>query len=286
MEVETADTDLTMEGGISGLIRSSTARGATVITNEKIVSGSCEGREATLVLTNQAPRKPGFEQARIFNSGSRYYFMVFVGREDNETTREIGRTFLDSFAITGGCNNLTAPVEEPAAAKTSETVEGVIDAETGWRNIESRDLGFKVLMPGAVRHDTEQGQVKPFPITHHTYIYSGGGSVYSAEVFSEYPPGFRQTQVAYQTTLDLTLYALKKNLEPEGFVLTPLRDLKVGVFPGREFLLASEKANAYGRVQLYVTSKRTYVFIAFAHNQGVAVKLLNTFFGSIRVSSR
>jgi hypothetical protein len=175
-----------------------------------------------------------------------------------------------------------APVE--ASRPTVENFEGVVDAATGWLKIETRELGFKVLMPGAVRHETDQPQVKPFPLTHHTYIHSKGGNVYSAEVFGDYPPGFFKSALSYQSVLDMTLYGLKRNLEPAGFAFTPLRDLRVGAFPGREFSLDNEKLASRGRAQIYVTRKHVLVFMAFAHDQGVTLKLLDQFFGSIRVT--
>ncbi len=277
------DVDLSLEGGISGLIRSMTAQGGTLLTKETVVRGTCEGRDATLLVRDPGSLKTGFGQGRIFNSDRRYYFMVFVSREDTPAARETGRIFVESLAIKGGCTRMVAPVEAPPQTTTSEDFQGVIDPVTGWLRVENEELGINVLMPGAVRHETDQPQVKPFPLTHHTFINSKDGNVYSAEVFGDYPPGFHSGQTSYQTVIDLTLYSLKKNLEPAGFVLTPLRDLRVARFPGREFSLVSEKLGSRGRAQVYVTPKHVYIFIAFAHDQGVTLKLLDRFFGSIRV---
>jgi hypothetical protein len=209
--------------------------------------------------------------------------MLFVSREDTPAARETGRIFVESLAIKGGCTRMVAPVEAPPQTTTSEDFQGVIDPVTGWLRVENEELGINVLMPGAVRHETDQPQVKPFPLTHHTFINSKDGNVYSAEVLGDYPPGFHSGQTSYQTVIDLTLYSLKKNLAPAGFVLTPLRDLRVARFPGREFSLVSEKLGSRGRAQVYVTPKHVYIFIAFAHDQGVTLKLLERFFGSIRV---
>lgn len=280
------DPDLSLEGGISGLIRSMTTRGATLLTKETIVRGTCEGREASLRLRDAGSSTPGYGAGRIFNSGQRYYFMVFVSREDTPAARETGRLFFESFDIKGGCTRMIAPVEEPAKAATSEDFHGAVDPVTGWLRVEDESLGISVLMPGPVRHDTDRAQVKPFPLTHHTFINSRDGNVYSAEVFGEYPPGFHSGETSYLTVVDLTLYGLKKNLESLGFVFTPLRDLRVGRYPGREFELASEKLGSRGRAQIYVTPKHVYVFIAFAHDQGVTLKLIDRFFGSIRVSPK
>jgi hypothetical protein len=276
------EADLSLEGGISGLIRSMTASGATLLTKDTIVRGTCEGREATLLLHQPGSSKTGFGQGRIFNSGQRYYFMVFVSSEDSPAVREMGRNFFESFTIKGGCSKLIAPAE--AAPKTTrEDFRGAIDATTGWVKVDDEGLGISVLMPGVVSHEVDQSQVKPFALTHHTFINSKDNNVYSAEVIGEYPPGFHSNQTSYLTIMDLTVYALKKNMEPIGFVFTPLRDLRVGQYPGREFSIVSSRLGSAGRAQVYVTPKHVYVFIAFAHDQGVTLKLLDRFFGSIRI---
>jgi len=277
------EADLSLEGGISGLIRSMTTSGATLLTKDTIVRGTCEGREATLLLHPPGSSKTGFGQGRIFNSGQRFYFMVFVSSEDSPAVREMARTFFESFTIKGGCTKLIAPVEADALKTSKEEFRGVIDATTGWVKVDDDRLGISVLMPGAVSHEIDQSQVKPFTLTHHTFINSKDGNVYSAEVIGEYPPGFHSGQTSYLTVMDLTVYALKKNMEPIGFVFTPLRDLRAGQYPGREFAIASERLRSAGRAQVYVTPKHVYVFIAFAHDQGVTLKLLDRFFGSIRI---
>ena len=280
------DPDMSLEGGISGLIRSMSTRGATLLTKETIERGTCEGREASLSLRDPGSSTPGYGAGRIFNSGQRYYILVFVSQEDTPSARETGRRFFESFDIKGGCTAMIAPVEETAKAATSEDFHGTVDPVTGWLRVEDESLGISVLMPGAVRHDTDQAQVKPFPLTHHTFINSKDGNVYSAEVFGEYPQGFHSGETSYLTAMDLTLYGLKRNFESLGFVFTPLRDLRVARYPGREFALVSEKLGSRGRAQIYVTPKRIYIFIAFAHDQGVTLKLIDRFFGSIRVSPK
>src|SRR5438128_948357 len=185
-----SDPDAAMEGGVSGLIRSMTARGATVLTTENVTRGSCSGREITLSIVNPGTAKRGFSDTQVFGSGLRFFTIVFNARSDTPAMREIGNTFLNSFTVTGGCTTAIAPVDAPPGKKSEEVFEGTNDPASGWRIIESNDLGLRVLMPGAVRHVWDQPQVNPFPLTHHTYIYSNDGAVYSAEVFGDYPPGF------------------------------------------------------------------------------------------------
>jgi hypothetical protein len=282
------DPDLSLEGGISGMTRAMEGRGARVLTKETVTRGNCEGRDATLSLPNPASREPGFARGRIFTSGQRFYVLMFVGQEDSPRVREMAQTFMDSFEVTGGCTSAVAPVPVPSSPTTVSIVEGARDAATGWRRIESAELGFDVLMPGAAKHEAEQGQVEPFPLTHHTFISREGAGFYSVEVFAQYPPNFYNSPGSYQTMIDVTLYALKRNLETAGFAIAPLRDLKVVTFPGREFSVTNEKLGARGRAQIYVTPKRIFVFMAFTRGEATpeAVKSVERFFSSVRVSPK
>jgi hypothetical protein len=293
-EVDYVDTpagylepDLSLEGGISGMINAMTGKGARLLTKESVARGNCEGREATLALPNPGGHKDGFAQGRIFTSGQRFYILMFVGMEDSVRTRETAKTFMESFTVEGGCTAALAPTTAPPARKIVSNVEGTPDASTGWRKIEDSELGFSVLMPGRAQHESELAQVEPFPVTHHTYINEGDTEVYSAEVFGEYPPNFNSRPESFQTMIDVTLYAVKKNFEPVGFTLTPLRDLRVGSYPGREFSVVNEKAGARGRMQIYATPKHIYIFTSFtrATTPG-ATTLLERFFTSVRVSPK
>src|SRR5437764_1382787 len=282
------DPELSLEGGISGLTHALEVRGARVLTKETVVRGSCEGRDTTLALPHP-PRGDGFAEGRIFSSGQRYYFLMLVGEEDGPQLRETARTFMESFAVTDGCTAQPAPTPAPSSPTVVSVVEGTHDAATGWRKIENAELGFGVLMPAAARHESEQVQVEPFPITHHTYINEDDAGVYAAEVCGEYPPNFHNTPGSYETMLDVTLYAMKRNFEPSGFTITPLRDLKTGTFPGREFTVTNEKLGAQGRTQIYVTTKYVYVFTAFARGQSAAPSAANAlerFFSSVRITPR
>ena len=280
-----SDPDASMEGGVSGLIRSMTAHGATVLTNETVTRGSCSGREVTLSIVNPGTVTRGFSDTQLFASGLRFFSIIFNAGSDTPAMREIGNTFLKSFTVTGGCTNLVAPVDAPPNKKSEETFEGKADPVSGWRIIESNDLGLRVLMPGTVRHIWDQPQVDPFPLTHHTFIYSNEGTVYSAEVIGDYPPGFRSTPATYQTAIDISLYALRRNLGVVGFEIQPIRDLRLATRPGREFSLINEKAGSHGRAQVYVTPTRIYIFSAFTPSQN-ALTQISQFYASIRISPK
>lgn len=280
-----SDPDASMEGGVSGLIRTMTARGATVLTSETVTRGSCSGREVTLSLVNPGAAKRGFSDTQVFESGLRFFTIGFTARYDTPANREVGNTFLNSFAVTGGCTTVIAPVDATPNKRSEEVFEGKADTASGWRIIESNDLGLRVLMPGAVRHVWDQPQVNPFPLTHHTFIYSDEGTVYSAEVIGDYPPGFRSTPSTYQTAIDISLYALKKNLGTVGFEIKPIRDLRLASLPGREFSLINEKAGSHGRAQIYVTPTRIYIFTAFTRSQNPLTQI-SQFYASIRISPK
>lgn len=279
-----SDPSLSLEGGISGFKHSIQGDGGSLLNEGPISRGTCEGREATFLFQPKRPNHPQFWHGRIFASGQRYYLMMFTADEDSPAAREVGRKFLESFSVIGGCSSMIAPVAAPSAPAKVEVVNGSLDPVTGWRRIDS-PLGFAVLMPGAATHETEQTQIEPFPITHHTFSHETESSIFSVEVFGEYPTGFHSTDVHFKATLDLMLAGVKRNLEPAGFTIAPLRELSLGRFPGREFSL-SHKELGTGRMQIYVTPTYIYVFISVGNNSAARSNVVNRFFESLRISPK
>jgi hypothetical protein len=282
-----SDPALMFEGGIGALVGSMKGRGATVLSKETVARGTCEGREATLLLPATKGRGRGFAQARIFNSGQRYYMLFFNAGEDTPRVRALGRDFMESFSVADGCTAPLAPVAAPSSKVEVGIVEGTRDAQTGWRRIEERELGFDVLMPDVAHHESVEGQVEPFPLRHDTFISDSGGVIFSAEAIGEYPPKFNDSAMTREGLVDATQYALKRNFEARGFTLAPLRNLLVGMYPGRELSITNEKTGARGRAQIYSTPKRTYIFIALAReNTPETAKGVERFFSSVRISPR
>ena len=279
-----SDPDGALEGGIRSLINYGNARGATVVSAEPVTKGNCTGREVILSTVQAGGKADGLVDARIFFSGLRFYNLTFEAFSDTKTNREVGTTFLDSFSVTGGCSALIAPSDAPET-KNEETLEGTVDQATSWRIIERNELGIRVLMPGAVRHIYGKSQSEPFPITHHTFLYSIEGSVYSAEVFGDYPPGWHTTEASYQTSLDVALYSLKKNFGAVGFEITPGRDLRLATNPGREFSLINQTRGLHGRAQIYVTPTRIYMLVAFTRSDS-SLTQVSQFFSSVRISPK
>lgn len=290
-EVEYADmqpgygvSDLSLEGGASGVTHALEARGAVSLTRETIKRGSCEGREVTLSLPNPSGRKPGFAQARIFYSGYRLFSVLFVAERDAPSARKVGLEFMESFEVTGGCLAASAP--SLPKAKTTGFIEGTRDPVTGWRRIEVEEFGLGMLMPGATEHDSDRAQAEPFPLMHHTYIYRGEEAVYSAEVMGDYPPEFGSMPGSHDSLLDTTSYALKKNLGRVGFVFTPERESKLGALKGREYEMSNEKTGAHGRVQIFATANRVYIFMAFMRGKTGDPSNLERFFSSVKLSAK
>jgi hypothetical protein len=280
-----SDPDGALEGGISNMINSAVARGASVLSQEAVSHGNCAAREVTLSTAEPGTSKRGFSDMLIIASGLRVFTVLYLSSADTKTTRDAGRTFIDSFTVTGGCTSMIAPVDAPRADKTEESLEGNPDPATGWRNIESGDLGVRMLMAGTVRHVIEKTRSAGVDLTHHTFLYSKEGSVYSGEVIGDYPPGWHTTPSSYQTTIDITLYSLRKNLGAIGFEITPVRDLRLGTNPGREFSLIDEARRLHGRMQIYVTLKRVYVFMAFTQSDN-SLTQISQYFSSIRISPK
>ena len=273
-----------LAGGISALKHTVQGDGGRLLQESAISRTGCEGREATFLFEPKRPNNPQFWHGRVFASGDRFYVLVFTADDDSPAAREVGRTFLDSFNIPGGCTSLIAPTPASNTPPKVQTVEGTPDRATGWRRIES-NLGFSVLMPGAATQETEQTQVEPFPITHNTFSYDTKSSIFSVETFGEYPRDFHNSDVYLKATLDLMLATVKQNLEPVGFTIEPFRELNLGRFPGREFSL-SQNALGKGRMQIYVTPTYIFVVIAVEKAPDNAPSSVNRFFDSLRISPK
>jgi hypothetical protein len=281
------EPDMSLEGAASGIIALANKRGGQVLTTEKITRSTCEGREITVRLPGPTSiAVNSLMYARIFNSGQRYYTLIFQGTPEGDAVRKAASYFMDSFSVKGGCSAAVAPTAAPSGDVARTVVEGTLDSQTGWRRIDATSHSFSVLMPGTVKVESEQAQVQPFPLSHHTYLYEEDGSFYSAEVIGDYPQDFYNSADNYEVALDLILYALKKNLEPVGYSFTFVRKLKVGNFPGREYNATNSKTTGQGRVQIYATPKKTYIFMAVDNRPPVGSTNLDRFFSSLRISPR
>lgn len=279
------EPELALEGSISGITRSFESEGGRVLSRGKVVRGTCEGLEATFTLAPRAGRT-GFSQARVFNSGQRYYFVVFVSRGDGAAARAAAGTFADSLDIKDGCKAPLIPTTAPATPPVRSVVEGTPDPSTGWRIIVSAEHGFSLLMPGPAQRESAQTQVQPFALFHHEFIYESDDVIYSAEVLGDYPLGFYSSPASYENLLDVTLVAIKRNLASLELTYGEPRKLSVGSYPGREYALTNDKTGMHGRIQTYSTPRRAYIFIALAQGPTPRGKEIERFFSSVRVSPK
>jgi hypothetical protein len=282
-----SEPELGLEGTISGMVNALLAAGGRVLTRGKVVRGTCEGREVTATRTFSSGRT-GFAHGRAFASGQRFYILVFTAANDRPAARALGRVFADSLVIKDGCRAPVAPTATPAAEPVRRTVEGTPDAATGWRRIESAEHGFSVLMPGPAQLESTQVQVQPFPGFHHEYLSQRDETLYIVEVIGDYPPGLYNNAVAYENLLDTDIYAIKRNQKPLGFSYGEPRKLSSGGYPGREYVVSNELTGAHGRVRLYATPRRSYIFIAISRGGRSADSDadMERFFSSVKVSPK
>ena len=276
------DADLTLEGGIAGMTQAMVAEGARVLTREKVARGGCEGREVVLELPARAGLRSGLAHGRAFRSGQRLYILLFVGLAEAGPAREVGGAFMESFVVDDGCRAPVAPVVAPSAPPTRRAIAGTPDPATGWRRIESAEHAFVALMPGEVQLESQQAQVQPIPLDHHEYSFEADESFFSAEVIGDYPADFFSRKNSMEPMIEMMLYTLRRNLEPVGFKLTPLRRLTVGTYPGQEYDLSHEKLGGHGRAQVFITPKRIYIFAAYDRAQSPAS--VERFFSSIKIT--
>ncbi|HEX8337613.1 MAG TPA: hypothetical protein VF621_12840 [Pyrinomonadaceae bacterium] len=279
------EPELALEGGIIGITRSFEGEGGRALSRGKVVRGTCEGLEATFALAPRAGQA-GYALARVFNSGQRYYFLVFISRGGGDAARAAAGTFADSLDIKDGCKAPLIPTAAPTTPPVRSVVEGTRDPATGWRRIESPEHGFSLLMPGPAQRESAQSQVQPFTLFHHEYVYESDEAIYAAEVVGDYPVGFYSSPASYENLLDVTLAAIKRNLAELELAFGEPRKLNVGSYPGREYTLANEKAGMRGRIQTYSTPRRAYIFVALTRGPTQRDKDVERFFSSVRVSPK
>jgi hypothetical protein len=281
------DPDLAFEGGLSALTNPMLARGGRLLTKENVVRGTCEGREAT-VTTQVVPGKDGFVQARVFNSGRRYYMLIFVAAQDSPAAREVGRTYVESLVIKDGCRRPVAPAAVPKTEPVRSTVEGLPDAATGWRRIESAEHGFSVLMPGPAQLSSSIPRVEEFTVPRHEYVHDSAEAVYMAEIKGDYPQTFFSGPTGHETMLDIATQNAKTNLASLDLTFSEPRKLSVAPYHAREYVLTNERASLHGRVRIYATPRRSYLFFALIRGRGAAAADadLERFLSSIKVSPK
>jgi hypothetical protein len=281
-----ANPEYGREGGIRGFIDRALAAGGRVLSDGKVSRGTCEGREASVLV----PSRPGasrFKQMRVFYSGRRVYMLFFIADKDRPEAREAALLFMESFVVNDGCGASAPPAAAPKAEPVRSTVEGQRDAATGWRRIESVEHGFTVLMPGAARRESRQSHVDSLSLFSHAYVYESDGVIYEAKLQGDFPEGFYSDVASLERQIDLNLYILKKNLEPLGLSFTETRRFKAGPHPAREYAITNEQTGLRGRAQLYATPRRSYLFIVRDRVPRAAADAdLERFFSSIKVSPK
>lgn len=281
------NADYGREGGIRGFVDRARDEGGRVLSDGKVSRGTCEGREAS-VLTPSGAGASRFKHMRALYSGRRYYMLLFTAGKDSPAAREAALIFMDSFVVKDGCTGSAAPAAEPTQTEpVFSTVEGRHDAATGWRRIESAEHGFSVLMPGAAQRESRRNQVGPIAIFLHEYVHEGDGVTYEAKLRGDYPEGFYTDDDSLESLLDMSIYALKQSLEPRGFGFTEARRFKAGPHPGREYVVTGGPAGTRGRLHLYATPRRAYLFIALTRSEkSPPAADLERFFSSIKLSPK
>lgn len=286
LPAEYDDAEMWLEGGIGLARHTFEAGGGRMLSKDKVVRGACEGLEATFALP-QNSAGTGFAQARAFVSGQRYYIVGFISAAGGEGARAAASTFVESFDIRDGCKAPPVTTPAPKAEPVRGTVEGARDAATGWRLIDVPDLGFSMLMPGPAQRESTQTHAQPFAIFRHEFIYEADDIIYTAEVFGDYPAGLYgdDATATYESLLDVTFAGIKRGLGELELTYGEPRKLNVGKYPAREYTLKNERTGLRGRVRMYATPRRSYVFSTLSDERARDAEA-ERFFSSVRVSPK
>lgn len=269
------DNESSFIGAVSNVSRGITSRGGKIISQKIIDYKGCEGRE----IIASSPTFARF-QGRIFISGQRFYIIICVLASKSPNTEEIATNFFNSLEIFDNCSGGVAPVEVPTEDVVEFSLEGIEDTKTKWRKLSVVKDSFSILMPATIKVTEETIQLKPFPISLHTYTSFIGNLDCKVIVQGEYPDGLYKEEKTYQLALDITYNSFKKASEEENSKIEFIRNLKVDKFPGREYSYISK--GRVGKMQMFATSKRLYIFIMFRDTNNATE--FDRFFNSVRIS--
>ena len=251
---------------------------AKLVSKEVINRGNCKGQEFTgITSTSQKVN------IRIFSSGQKFYLVTFLTSSNSITSNKYKTYFFDSFTINDDCSGGFSPVESPSSKINTTYLEGINDSKTGWKKIISTTDEFQVLMPARTELEVQQTQIKPFPISFKTYTSFDQNASYLISVRGDYPDNFFTVKNAYQNALDIMAKIVLEEFDQFHPILTLTRNLQAGSYPGREYNIKLDN-NKNGRAQIFVTAKRSFVFLVFDGESKYSPEDANKFFDSIRIS--
>jgi len=264
---------------ITGMARSVESLGGRVTSRSTIKNGDCEGGE----IIAQGPSRI-FTQGRVFQSGQRCFMILYVSDSVSQEFQATAQYFLESLEISDGCRGGLKPVEASPSKVTTSLIDGEIDPATGWRRISSLQDGLSFSMPNQVSLAERQLQVKPIALTSRKYESTDEARRYTAIVIGEYPEGILTSVKGQEAALDHYFIDLRREVEGEAGVVTFVRNLSIGRYPGREYRFST--GGKSGKVQVFATSKRFYRFVFLDGSDQTSSAMAERFFDSVRIQTR
>ncbi len=246
-----------------------------ILSNKPVISNGCSGREYTGegVIYKSS-------RVRFFNSGQRLFMISVKALKNDSRSQAVMNYFLDSFRVFDGCTGGFDPVRKLNPGKT-EYIDGILDAETGWRKLTSVKGEFQALVPGRIEVETQEVMVQPMAITETTYSSYDGATSYVILTKGELPAGML-TKARERYALDFSEKGFRKEFETEATRIIFVRNIIRSGFGGREFSV--ESPTHIGLAQIFVTKKRSYLFITVGERKRFSPALSNRFFSSIGIS--
>jgi hypothetical protein len=268
--------DSFFDGAISNLERQIASNGGKITSQDAINFKGCKGREIKGSSSNIA-----LLQGRIFSSGQRFYLLLCLFYSKSPNMEESVDKFFNSFEIVGGCLAGVAAIEVPSEPILESSIEGVDDPQTNWKKLSIEKDSFSVLMPGTTRLREEKIQINPFPLYAKSYESSIKDKDIECKVLvtGDYPEDLYSDDSRRQVALDVAYNSFKRILEKEESKIEFVRNLKIEKFPGREYVYSLRNRN--GKLQIFVTTKKVYVFIAISDSNNNPD--FDKFFKSIRL---
>jgi hypothetical protein len=275
--------ELALEGGVSSLVNQLIARGFDVADRRSGTIGGCPSKEATLqTKPGDGTRLPIRIRIRTLYSGDKVYVLTAqaeVGSEDAEAID----SFIDSFAVTGGC---VGAIGSTTPRKiTNGELEGTLDPTSGWQRVDT-DYGISFLLPTAAATEKMDENALGRNVHKFSYLSAVNGVVFSVEILDTLPMAPIDSGAQADTVIDTMLYSLRQNLAKDQIVVGVCTPQPLRTVPGRECAVTRSGSDVKGKSRVLVTSKSTFILMALRETETTDQSAEDRFFNSVTIDPK
>lgn len=256
-------------------------RHGLLTSRQSLIRGGYQCNDATLQIRKSIFRNYSPAKVCAFGSGNRIFVLRYEAADSSERELMIANYFLDSFEFTEG---YIEPARPPGVGPIIQSVEaGSVDLATGWRKFGPIH-GVRFLLPGEATA-TAQLREKPEHVSPYFAYQSGDGKHYfCVEIFDEIDPAQRDSPRQLADAIDEAFRALAVRFEAEGMMLVSAKNVWLNGLSGREWEVVVIGKISAGRLQIFATPTRTYLFTGMCYLENTDQQPLDQFFSNLSIA--